>query len=319
MGIAQSKKAGVIIEMLGSELAARLFVELSQKDQRALIRSLASERLPLSEDEIAETCSEFIRLVQSRSGPGASIVAGHFTSFAGIELPRVPRVGDICDQIPDWILVDYLKGQLDAVASAVLGLVEPTRAGRLFKAIPEERHAQLIVSLSNERVLEATSLDELEADLEELAAKSAHGRYGQRVGGADRIVALVQALDGELRDKLLYELNDREPVLAQHLEASLLSVERLAGLIPSQLAVVLAQMKDSDVGSFLRGEKERTQETYLACVSSRRKCEIECLLEPSRVITRQQKAEACEKLRSCAQKLKDEGKIVFPWEQSLVS
>lgn len=319
MGIAHSKKAGVIVEMLGSELAARLFLELSQKEQRALIRSLCSERLPLNEGEIADICTEFIREVQSQSSANKELNSEKLSSFAGIELPRVPRVSDICEQIPDWILADYLKSQLDAVASAVLGLIDPARAGRLFKALPDERHAHLIASLAHERVLEATSLDELEADLDELAAKSAHGRYGQRVGGGGRVVALVQALDGELRDKLLLELNEREPVLAKHLEASLLSVERLAALIPAHLAVVLAQLKDSDIGAFLRGEEEPTQRIYLGCVSSRRKSEIECLLEPSRVISRQQKVDACEKLRSCAQKLKDEGKIVFPWEQSLVS
>ena len=108
--------------------------------------------------------SEFVSLVRSRLSTTGSRQAPR-TVYAGIELPRLSRVNEICQNISEWILADYLKGQLDSVISAVLGLIEPSRAGSLLKALPEQRQSRVILSLSAERVLESAVIYELEADL----------------------------------------------------------------------------------------------------------------------------------------------------------
>ncbi|MEY2989034.1 MAG: hypothetical protein RJB13_2555 [Pseudomonadota bacterium] len=318
MGLSQREMAALVLEAVGSEFAARLFLELGKKDQLVLLKTLSAERKKLSDDEIEDVYSDFISLVRSRLSTVGTKQAPH-TSFAGIDLPRASRVNEICQNIPEWILADYLKGQLDSVISAVLGLVEPSRAGMLLKSLPEQRQAKVVLSLSAERVLEAVVLDELEADLEELALRSAHGSYGHRIGGGQRIMALVQALEPQMREKLISELEEHDPRLAHHIEKTMLSVERLAGLLPQHLAQVLAHMKDGDIGLFLRGETKQVQNLYLACLSSRRRGDIECLLDSGGAVTQKQKSEASDKLRACAQHLREEGKVLFPWEESLVS
>ena len=317
MGLSQKDMAALVLEAVGSDLAARLFLELDKKEQLALLKTLSVERQQLSESEIESVYSEFVSLVRSRLSTRGSRQAPR-TVYAGIELPRLSRVNEICQNISEWILADYLKGQLDSVISAVLGLIEPSRAGSLLKALPEQRQSRVILSLSAERVLESAVIDELEADLEELASKSALGRYGHRIGGGQRIVELLQALDPQMREKLIADLEGRDPYLADHIEKSMLSVERLAGLLPQHLAQVLAQLKDSDIGMFLKGEPSRIQGVYLACLSSRRKADVECLLESGNPVTKKQKAEASDKLRQCAQRMRDEGRVLFPWEESLV-
>ena len=311
-------KAALILNLLGHELASQLFAGLSRREQAAVLRSMAGPGIALSEAEVQEICKEFASALSGKSRSGIGMLHAPRNSFAGVDLPRASRVNEICEDIPDWILVDHLKEQLDSVISAVLGSLENTRAGILFKAMPAERQTTLLMSLSKERVLEASVLDELEADLEELRSRTASGRYGQRVGGPQRALALVQALDPDMRQRILEEIDAREPDLARHLEGGLLSVARLAELLPSHLALLLAQLKDTEIGSFLRGESVQIQGCYLAALSKRRREDIECLLAPEKKITQKQKAEACERLRFCAQQMKGEGKIIFPWEESLV-
>lgn len=319
MGLSKKEIAALVFETVGTELASNLFLELEKNEQLSLLKTLCAGRVHLSAEEVDLVYAEFVGLARAGSHARSEMQVNKRRSFAGIELPRASRVDDICQNIPEWILADYLKGQLDSVVSAVLGLIEPGKAGRLFKALPEERHSQVIVSLSSERLLESVVLDELESDLEELALKSVHGKYGHRVGGGQRVVDLVQALDPQMREHLLLELEGKDPSLAQHLELSMLSVERLAGLLPQHLSQVLSQLKDSDIGSFLKGESQHVQAAYLACLSSRRRADIECILAPATPVTRKQKFEASDKLRQCAQRMKEEGKVLFPWEESLVS
>lgn len=317
MGFSQSEKAAVIFSLLGHELASQIFSQMTHSEQAKLIRALAQGR-PLEENEVFEICEEFLtRLRESdRSFNPAAVLRKN--SFAGIELPRASRVDEICEEIPDWILVDHLSSQLDSVVSAVLGSINVARAAKLFREFPAERQVRLLLTLSKEKVLEATVLDELEADLETLRLKTSSGRYGQRVGGGARVIALVQALEADMRAQILSEVEARDPALAQSLQGGLLSVERLSQLLPAHLAILLAQMKDQDIGSFLRGEQPTVQKIYLSGLSKRRREDIECLLAPEKKITQKQKAEACERLRQCAAQLKGEGKIIFPWEESLV-
>ncbi|MBM3383435.1 MAG: hypothetical protein FJY29_13515 [Betaproteobacteria bacterium] len=319
MPASASEKAALILNLLGHELASRLFAGLPRREQTAVLRSMAGSQIALSDAEVQEICKEFLNALADKTRSGVGGIQSPRDSFAGVELPRASRVNEICEDIPDWILIEHLKNQLDSVISAVLGSIESSRAGTLFKAMPSERQTALLLSLSKERVLEATVLDELEADLEELRTRTASGRFGQRVGGAQRALALVQALDPEMRQRILEEVDAREPALARHLEGGLLSVARLSGLLPAHLALLLAQLKDNDIGSFLRGESEQIQVAYLSALSKRRREDIECLLTPEKKITQKQKSEACERLRSCAQQMKGEGRIIFPWEESLVS
>lgn len=317
MGFTQADKASIVLSLLEHDLASQLFAQLPRPEQVKVIRSLVVDKR-LSEQDIKEICEEFIRnfrAVESRSNlPVRSLGK----TFAGYEFPRESRVEEICDDIPDWVLVDHLTTQIESVAAAVLGSINPTRAATLFKEFTSDKQLRLLMNLSKEKVLEAVVLDELEADLEALRVKTFSGRYGHKVGGGAHVLALVQALDPEKRGQILSEIGTREPALAQFLEGGLLSVERLAGLLPVHLAGLLAQLKDAEIGSFLRGESDSVQNAYLACLSKRRRDDIECLLAPEKKITQKQKAEACDRLRQCALQMKGEGKIIFPWEESLV-
>lgn len=318
MAFTQAEKAAVVLSLLGHELASEIFAGLSPSEQSKLIRSLLADRR-LTDDEVADICKEFLTQLTNRRRtlqPSDLLQSG---VFAGVVLPRESRVEEITADIPDWILIDHLQAQRDSVASAVLGSLNAARAAQLFKALPGERQVRLLLCLSKEKVLDATVLDDLEEDLEALRIKTSTGRYGHRVGGGPRVLALMQELDADVRGRILSEVGTREPALAQYLESGLLSVERLSLLLPTHLSCVLSQLKESDIGCFLRGEKPTVQQAYLACLSKRRREDVDCLLVPENKITQKQKAEASERLRQCALKLKGEGKIIFPWEESLVS
>lgn len=318
MRLAAPEKAAIVLSLMGHELAAKLFIGLSAREQSALVRSLATKHPNLTDADLSEICVEFATLCRRNSSAAKQSLRAPSRIYAGIELPQGSRVNEICEEIPDWILVDHLKNHLDSVVSAVLGSLDPTRAAAIFRAMPEDRQTSLLLSLSRERVLDLSVLGELEKDLDELRVRAARRCSGQRVGGTERVLALVQALEPEICQRVLEEIGAREPGLARHLEGGLLSVERLAGLLPSHLALLLAQLKDSEIGAFLRGESEKIQNIFLLCLSKRRREDVECLLAPEKKITQKQKAEACHRLRTCAQQMKGEGRILFPWEESLV-
>jgi len=317
MGLSQSDKAAVVLSLLGHELASQIFARLSRSEQAKIVRALVAGR-PMNDHEVNEICEEFVTKIKpsGRSLDPSDLLRSK--AFAGVELPRAPRVSEICEDIPDWILADHLSRQIDSVCAAVLGFIEPSRAAKLLKDFPAEKQVRLLVNLAQEKVLDALALDELEEDLETLRVRVSSGRHGHRVGGGARVLALIQSMDSDLRGQILSGVEEREPALAEYLSGGLLSVERLAQLLPAHLALLLSQLKDQDIGCFLRGEKDSVQKAYLACLSSRRRQDVECLLEPEKRIALKQKTEACERLRKKALEMKEEGKIIFPWEESLV-
>ena len=64
MGLSQKDMAALVLEAVGSDLAARLFLELDKKEQLALLKTLSVERQQLSESEIESVYSEFVSLVR---------------------------------------------------------------------------------------------------------------------------------------------------------------------------------------------------------------------------------------------------------------
>ena len=48
MGLSQKDMAALVLEAVGSDLAARLFLELDKKEQLALLKTLSVERQQLS-------------------------------------------------------------------------------------------------------------------------------------------------------------------------------------------------------------------------------------------------------------------------------
>jgi flagellar motor switch protein FliG len=312
-----SEKVALLLSIVGHEQAGALFSALAPSEQTRVLRALLSEK-NWNEDDVEAVCSEFLATVQKIEAGQRSLTVPRSKTFAGIELPRLSRVAEICREIPDWVLLNHLRTQLDSVVAAVIGSLPAVRAASIFREFAPERQVCLLLLLAKEKILDDVALDALEEDLESLKTSRALSRSGQQVGGRARVLTLVQALESNLRNEILVQLAEREPNLATFLEGGLLSVERLSDLLPAHLALVLSQLKDSEIGACLRGEKSHVQGLYLGCLSRSRRCEVEALLIPERKITQKQKADACERLRQCVQQLKEQGKIIFPWEEELV-
>lgn len=317
MELTQSEKAAALVSLLGQEVASQIFIQLNQEEQKKLLRGLLSG-VRVEEPKMQEICQEFLDLFHKKAtGIGPKQVS-RLLALTGFSESRISRICEICEGIPDWILTAHLSTQLDSVVAAVLGIINTQRSAQIFKAFTPERQTSLLIDLSKEKVLDEAALESLEADLEALKTRSSNGRFGHRLGGEARVLELFQALDPDLRSGLLSKLQSRDSSLGQLLENGLLSVERLGQLLPQHLSMVLGQLKDSDIGSFLRGETMTVQKIYLSSLSMRRRDDIECLLSPELKITLKQKAEACERLRQVALRLKEEEKILFPWEEKLV-
>ncbi|MEY4065886.1 MAG: hypothetical protein RIR26_2094, partial [Pseudomonadota bacterium] len=160
---ATADKAGIILQLVGHELASQLFVGLKPAEQTKVLRSLLGNKAPVDETELEEICRDFVGLCERVGVKSTQSLDAPKESFAGQTLPRTSRVAEICDDIPDWILIDHLRNELDTVVSAVLGSLDAKRAGVLFKEMPQVRQSDLLRSLAQERVLDGNALADLES------------------------------------------------------------------------------------------------------------------------------------------------------------
>lgn len=324
-----SEKAAAILALAGEENAAKLIQNLSNPEVKKILRTLS--RLPsLSEDDISKIAAEFLAIITNLGS-----YEGNFTlekakkilqtaNLASKDSNWIDSLSDsflleeirrILNMIDEKTLANWLKQEHPQTISLILAIATPQKSTVLFKYLQEYVRCEILLRISQMNHVETVELENIYEELNKLQKNLQFNHLS--LDGIEKITQMLQAANGEFRNQLLAGIKTKDPQLAERFAHDLLAINKLAELTPAHLSILCANLTDATLTLGLRLENQTVKEKFLSAVAKKRRHLIESEWEGGKVPKKEVETAVAAIIKK-ALELKEKGKIVFPWEETLV-
>lgn len=136
-------------------------------------------------------------------------------------------------------------------------------------------------------------------------------------GGLDEIIKALQLMSSNERKRLINDLAQKDPNMAEAIKSRLYNLEDLKYLTPQMLVEFLRSIKINDLALSLRLYSNELCESIIARVSSRMGNEIKDIVNgPKRKVSEVEEAEA--RVLSTLRNMIEQGKIVISKDDDYV-
>lgn len=329
----QLNKAALILMLLEPELAGEILKRVGRSEAQRLLRAVAAISRVESE-EINTVAREFLESLRSQSGQrplrGGGEHARHIMRHAaGIVTEddafwSTMGSGSLCAEIQKELselsarqLADWAARELPQTTAVMLSLAPPELGAQILRELPAPLRSDVVLSLSETQSVADEALEELLSELRGLNHTS--GQQITQIGGVEKLQSLLADLDPQAREQLLENLQTRNPELVEMLRESLLTFEKIAQLQTKDLALVLSGASNSLLAKALYKDPDALQETFMAALSSTRRQDLRDELASLSQLRREDKKNARKWFVEKAKELRESGRILFPWEDEMVS
>lgn len=235
-------------------------------------------------------------------------------------------------QTEDAVIIDKIKEQLNEISLEQLGrwmpqqpppvqsvsyaLMPAKKAAFLFTQNSEAGQIDLIQKIAQTERIEMAALESLHQELEMLLAAESFKFSGK--SGLNAVITMLQKADPEMRERIMDDLEEKNPVMHAKIKKELLKLEQLVHLLDADFAKICALCKDKTLVLLCAKTSQSIKDKILTNVSSNRKThllhEIECI----GLVKKSDVEEATNFFVQNAEKMHEEGKIIFPWEDKMV-
>ncbi|APJ03775.1 FliG C-terminal domain-containing protein [Silvanigrella aquatica] len=323
------QKAAAILALAGEEAASKLIQNIPEYEVKKILRSFS--RLPrLSDQDIDNIAQEFLEIIKKLNSENNkfSIESAKkilITANKSIKDEKwietisdsflIDEIRNITNEIDDKTISQWMKSELPQTMSLLISICLPEKASALFKYLQENVRGEIILRISQMNHVDTPELENMYEELEKLR-KNRHTIITSP-GGFEKILSMLQASSPEQRQKHLEGIELRDPDLAQKLLYALVSVRRLSELDSNHLSILCASLSDNIISLGLRQEPDEIKEKYLSALSKKRRHIIQDDMGHSKQPKKDADIAAALIVKK-ALELKDAGKILFPWEGTLV-
>jgi len=134
-------------------------------------------------------------------------------------------------------------------------------------------------------------------------------------GGVDEAIAMLQALNTDERERILADIEKREPEMAALIKENLISFQDLQYITVSMMRTLMRDVKPETLGLALRGVQREISEKLLSMMSKNNRSDIEeVLLGPPQSLNKVQEAQT--QIVDVMKKLIDKGELVLDKDSS---
>lgn len=323
------QKAAAILALIGEDNAGKIIQKIPKHEVKKILRSY--QRLPsLTESDIEKIAKEFLKIINdldSEQNKFTLDYAKKILKQANSTLKDDKWIDSLSDsflieeirklivEIDEKTLIRWLKNEHPQTMSLILSICHAEKSSSLFKLLDENVRCEVILRISQMNFVDSQELENVHEELDKLQKNKAIQETNP--GGYKKILNVLQAASVEQREKLLKGIEEKDPKLAEKLLYGLISLSRLADLDPKYLSLLCSQLTDSTLALALRMEEAEIKEKFLLAMSKKRRHILEEDIQNSKYPKKDVEKAVSEVVKK-ALELKDAGKIVFPWETTLV-
>jgi flagellar motor switch protein FliG len=275
------QKLAALLVVLGAESAAQILKNLDEQEVE-LVSTEMSKLTFVTQEMRHEILAEFSDMaVQAGTAMlgGATYTKSVLEKSVGlfrasdiisrVSPARIP-VGSM-SQIVDMDLrqlFNLLKEEQPQTVALIVSYISPEKASQLMTMFSDSTRDQIIERLAT---LGPTPVEVVETIVQVLSLKTnvKSTRALNQTGGLKSAADVLNAMERNLSDPLLTELDRRNPELGQLIRQKMFTFEDLLSLEAAALQKVMREVDMRDLAVALKGASPKLKDALLGCISKR--------------------------------------------------
>lgn len=312
-------KAALILMSLGDDVAAEILRQLPPTDIKAVLSAMQRlGKIPsaIVDDVMREFQSQLSnhkasvqggsdaisRLVQSMSKGNSASRNFDLAALTGAQTLNSVRNAD------PVALATIVHREHPQTGALILAHCEHAQASNILKKLKDNVRTEIMLRIARLEAVDPETLAELDQSLaEQLRSLSHHGM--SKVGGAEQLAKMLNAMEPTLQEQMLSQLEDRDPDLAESVRAFMFTFDDLTRLTPKSWQTLLSKVPQHVWLRALRTAREEILANVQKNLSSRAWTTLKDDLESSGKVRLQDVTDAQTEVMRVAKKLLDEGSL----------
>ncbi len=227
------------------------------------------------------------------------------------EEPEEKPTRELLDELPEEQLALMLASESPRCAAVLLSNISGEKAGQVLNLLEEEfREAvveRIIISESVPAEVATTILEGFRAKLEEIDPGAEMASEERR---AQELASLLATLDKESQERMLSQLHQRDPEMAEEIERLMFGFEDLPKVSDRSMQELLREIEVTVIAMALKGASQQVREHFSANMSQRLRERVEEEREMTGRVPLSQVEEAREEIMRVARRMYREGELV---------
>lgn len=315
-------KAAVLLICLGERASAKIFEELSDSEIRQLTKQMSSiEHVP--RDLREEVLASYLQAEEQYSG--LFIKGSDFAQKAISNISGKDRVEILLDQFLSGIETKSLETIGNMSPDMVAGLLEkehPQTIALVLSTQLTEHAAAILASLPDkirsEVVYRIATIEKVSPEIISRIDDALHheiglvaGKEQRKVGGIDKVVDLLDHMQGSMGSDILDQVEETDPEMAEEIRKRMFTFENLADLDNRALQMILREVNNDALTLALKTASDTLQEKIFGNISKRAADMIKDDLEAMGPVRLSEVELTQQSIVKIAMKLEEEGKLVL--------
>ena len=278
------QKAAVLLVLLGTDLAARIFEHLDESEIEQLSLAIAQlgQIAPAQQNAALAEFQEFMATRDADRGGGLDYARDVLEKTLGAEqavavFGRVTRAlrshpfGFVRRSDPAQVL-SSIHGEHPQTIALVLAYLKPDDAARLLANLPYAVQADVARRVATLEQTIPDIVDEVERVLQRRLARAARKQPESAyvvAGGNRRVMEILHHLDRATERSILDAIGDEDPTLGEQLQQQMFVFEDLWLLDDASLQRVLREVSRDDLAAALKAVNQEVVDRVMRNVSKR--------------------------------------------------
>ncbi|WP_027408683.1 flagellar motor switch protein FliG [Anoxybacteroides tepidamans] len=274
------QKAAILLISLGPDVSASVYKHLSEEEIEKLTLEISSVR-QVAAQEKEDILEEFhqIALAQDYISQGGIAYAKEVLEKAlgsekalniinRLTSALMVRPFDFARKADPAQLLNFIQNEHPQTIALVLSYLEPTQAGQILSALPQEMQADIARRIA---LMDSTSpevINEVEQILERKLSTTVVQDYTQ-TGGIEAVVEVLNGVDRSTERTILDALEIQDPELAEEIKKRMFVFEDIVTLDNRAIQRVIREVDNNDLMLALKVSSDEVKEIVFRNMSTR--------------------------------------------------
>jgi flagellar motor switch protein FliG len=227
------------------------------------------------------------------------------------EAPVRKSAEEFIQSVPDEQMASVLAKQSPRCAAVLLSNMPGDRAGRVLGLLEEGQRQAIVSRIITTEPVPAEVLQEIMAGFREcVEAQGPGGALATEERRAQELARIVGGLDKESQGKMLSQIHERDPELADTIERLMFGFGDLLKVSNKSMQELLRNVEVAQIALALKGAPQQIHDHVYANMSQRAKERVEEEREMAGRVPLSQVENAREEIMKLARKMYREGNLV---------
>ncbi len=322
-----------VMSLSGSERAAIFLMSLSEKDAAEIMKHMAVAEVQklgqamarlrhVSRDQADVVLGEFTSKVETQaplvgSSPQSlkrllanSLGEDRATSLIERIIDDEPRGLDSLQLMDAKEITEIIHREHPQVIAIVLAGLEPKKSAQVIAQLPCQRATDVVTRIAKMREVPQSAVDELDEVLQQRFSQSG-GFKVTEMGGIRSAAEILNTVDKELGQKIIEELDEKDPPLSQEIQDNMFVFENLLDIDDRGIQAIVREITSDLLVVALKGAEPELQEKIFSNMSKRAAELLRDDLEAKGPMRVSDVEEAQKQIVQTVRKLADDGTIMI--------